>query len=146
MAATRALFISVSVICSLPQQFLCSIVGTKFPCYNLTCLYYCYIYFQKWGCIVLPCSILPLVCDIIFLIKTLPNAFKYESRTILAPNVNVIIFPFLDYSCCGQGMGEPLNNYSALVEAIHIMQGSPFQLSPKKITVSTVYSTNSWYA
>lgn len=36
------------------------------------------------------------------------------------------------------GMGEPLNNYSALVEAIHIMQGSPFQLSPKKITVSTV--------
>lgn len=36
------------------------------------------------------------------------------------------------------GMGEPLNNYSALVEAIHIMQGSPFQLSPKKITISTV--------
>ncbi|GLT76311.1 hypothetical protein SLA2020_479800 [Shorea laevis] len=36
------------------------------------------------------------------------------------------------------GMGEPLNNYTALVEAIRIMIGSPFQLSPKKITVSTV--------
>lgn len=37
-----------------------------------------------------------------------------------------------------QGMGEPLNNYAALVEAIQIMTGFPFQLSPKKITVSTV--------
>ncbi|CAI9104273.1 OLC1v1002909C1 [Oldenlandia corymbosa var. corymbosa] len=36
------------------------------------------------------------------------------------------------------GMGEPLNNYSAVVEAIRIMTSSPFQLSPKKITVSTV--------
>ncbi|EEF34915.1 catalytic, putative [Ricinus communis] len=36
------------------------------------------------------------------------------------------------------GMGEPLNNYTALVEAIRVMLGSPFQLSPKKITVSTV--------
>ncbi|THU64897.1 hypothetical protein C4D60_Mb01t31340 [Musa balbisiana] len=36
------------------------------------------------------------------------------------------------------GMGEPLNNYAALVEAIQIMTGFPFQLSPKKITVSTV--------
>ncbi|KAH9622241.1 hypothetical protein KSS87_021324 [Heliosperma pusillum] len=36
------------------------------------------------------------------------------------------------------GMGEPLNNYSALVEAIRIMTRSPFQLSPKRITVSTV--------
>ncbi|GMN37890.1 hypothetical protein TIFTF001_007180 [Ficus carica] len=36
------------------------------------------------------------------------------------------------------GMGEPLNNYSALVEAIRVMTGSPFQLSPKRITVSTV--------
>ena len=65
------------------------------------------------------------------------------SLTILAPNVIIIIFPFLDYSFCGQGMGEPLNNYSALVEAIHIMLGSPFQLSPKKITVSTVCAANS---
>lgn len=40
-------------------------------------------------------------------------------------------------SCC-QGMGEPLNNYSALVEAIRVMTGSPFQLSPKRITISTV--------
>lgn len=36
------------------------------------------------------------------------------------------------------GMGEPLNNYTALVEAIQVLIGSPFQLSPKRITVSTV--------
>ncbi|KAK6159207.1 hypothetical protein DH2020_006521 [Rehmannia glutinosa] len=36
------------------------------------------------------------------------------------------------------GMGEPLNNYNALVEAIRVMTAPPFQLSPKKITVSTV--------
>lgn len=36
------------------------------------------------------------------------------------------------------GMGEPLNNYNALVEAIRVMMRSPFQLSPKRITVSTV--------
>ncbi|KAF2320902.1 hypothetical protein GH714_031727 [Hevea brasiliensis] len=34
--------------------------------------------------------------------------------------------------------GEPLNNYTALVEAIRVMLGPPFQLSPKRITVSTV--------
>ncbi|KAK6136934.1 hypothetical protein DH2020_029322 [Rehmannia glutinosa] len=37
-----------------------------------------------------------------------------------------------------QGMGEPLNNYNAVVEAIRVMTAPPFQLSPKKITVSTV--------
>ncbi|KAG6571920.1 hypothetical protein SDJN03_28648, partial [Cucurbita argyrosperma subsp. sororia] len=36
------------------------------------------------------------------------------------------------------GMGEPLNNYSALVEAVRVMIGSPFLLSPKRITISTV--------
>ncbi|XP_073148745.1 uncharacterized protein [Henckelia pumila] len=36
------------------------------------------------------------------------------------------------------GMGEPLNNYSAVVEAIRVMTAPPFQLSPRKITVSTV--------
>ncbi|KAG9130227.1 hypothetical protein Leryth_004290 [Lithospermum erythrorhizon] len=36
------------------------------------------------------------------------------------------------------GMGEPLNNYSSLVEAVRVMTAYPFQLSPKKITVSTV--------
>uniref|UniRef100_A0A804LFI7 Radical SAM core domain-containing protein n=2 Tax=Zea mays TaxID=4577 RepID=A0A804LFI7_MAIZE len=36
------------------------------------------------------------------------------------------------------GMGEPMNNYNALVEAIGVFTGSPFQLSPKRITVSTV--------
>lgn len=36
------------------------------------------------------------------------------------------------------GMGEPLNNYKALVEAIQTMTSSPFQISPKKVTVSTV--------
>ncbi|KQK23055.1 hypothetical protein BRADI_1g71000v3 [Brachypodium distachyon] len=35
------------------------------------------------------------------------------------------------------GMGEPLNNYTAVVEAIHVLTGPPFQLSPKRITVST---------
>ncbi|KAL6964108.1 hypothetical protein U1Q18_035163 [Sarracenia purpurea var. burkii] len=40
------------------------------------------------------------------------------------------------------GMGEPLNNYTALVEAIRIMIGPPFQLSPKRITVSTVGITH----
>ena len=35
------------------------------------------------------------------------------------------------------GMGEPLNNYSALVDSVRVMTGSPFQLSPKKITIST---------
>ncbi|KAI8025150.1 S-adenosylmethionine synthase 2 [Camellia lanceoleosa] len=37
------------------------------------------------------------------------------------------------------GMGEPLNNYTALVEAIRVMTGSPFRLSLKRITVSTVF-------
>ncbi|OVA09374.1 Ribosomal RNA large subunit methyltransferase RlmN/Cfr [Macleaya cordata] len=36
------------------------------------------------------------------------------------------------------GMGEPMNNYTSLVEAIRIMTGFPFQQSPKRITVSTV--------
>ncbi|XP_042508761.1 dual-specificity RNA methyltransferase RlmN [Macadamia integrifolia] len=36
------------------------------------------------------------------------------------------------------GMGEPLNNYAALIEAVQIMTGFPFQLSPKRITISTV--------
>ncbi|GER42137.1 dual-specificity RNA methyltransferase RlmN [Striga asiatica] len=36
------------------------------------------------------------------------------------------------------GMGEPLNNYNAVVEAIRVMTAPPFQLSPRKITVSTV--------
>lgn len=40
------------------------------------------------------------------------------------------------------GMGEPLNNYIALVEAVRVMTGPPFQLSPKRITVSTVGITH----
>lgn len=36
------------------------------------------------------------------------------------------------------GMGEPLNNYNAVVEAIRTISGFPFQISPKRITVSTV--------
>ncbi|PKI39751.1 hypothetical protein CRG98_039796 [Punica granatum] len=36
------------------------------------------------------------------------------------------------------GMGEPLNNYNALVEAVRVMTRSPFQLSLRRITVSTV--------
>lgn len=40
------------------------------------------------------------------------------------------------------GMGEPLNNYTAVVEAIRVMTRSPFQLSLKRITVSTVGITH----
>ncbi|ERN02751.1 hypothetical protein AMTR_s00086p00023740 [Amborella trichopoda] len=36
------------------------------------------------------------------------------------------------------GMGEPLNNYAAVVEAVQAMTGSCFRLSPKRITISTV--------
>ncbi|PIA44177.1 hypothetical protein AQUCO_01700059v1 [Aquilegia coerulea] len=36
------------------------------------------------------------------------------------------------------GMGEPLNNYNSVVEAVRIMTGFPFQISPKRVTVSTV--------
>lgn len=39
---------------------------------------------------------------------------------------------------CEQGMGEPLNNYNAVVEAVRVMLKQPFQLSPKRITISTV--------
>lgn len=35
-------------------------------------------------------------------------------------------------------MGEPLNNYNAVVEAVRAMLKQPFQLSPKRITISTV--------
>jgi len=45
-----------------------------------------------------------------------------------------------------QGMGEPMNNYNALVEAIGVFTGSPFQLSPKRITVSTVSILNYLFA
>ncbi|KAF6159762.1 hypothetical protein GIB67_030020 [Kingdonia uniflora] len=36
------------------------------------------------------------------------------------------------------GMGEPMNNYSSVVEAVQCMTRFPFQISPKRITVSTV--------
>lgn len=51
-------------------------------------------------------------------------------------------FQHVDFVCRCQGMGEPLNNYRALVEAINVMTGLPFQLSPKRITVSTVGIAN----
>jgi adenine C2-methylase RlmN of 23S rRNA A2503 and tRNA A37 len=41
-----------------------------------------------------------------------------------------------------QGMGELMINYNALVEAIGVFIGPPFQLSPKRITVSTVSILN----
>ena len=41
-----------------------------------------------------------------------------------------------------QGMGEPLNNYSSLVEAVRAMMAPPFLLSPKRITISTVCTPN----
>ncbi|KAK9112078.1 hypothetical protein Scep_019597 [Stephania cephalantha] len=36
------------------------------------------------------------------------------------------------------GMGEPLNNYASIVQAVQIMTGFPFNLSTRKITISTV--------
>ncbi|KAH9301566.1 hypothetical protein KI387_013149, partial [Taxus chinensis] len=36
------------------------------------------------------------------------------------------------------GMGEPLNNYDAVVEAIRSMTGQCFQIAPRHITISTV--------
>lgn len=36
------------------------------------------------------------------------------------------------------GMGEPLNNYSSVVESVRVITGLPFQLSLKRITISTV--------
>eukprot|EP00249_Psilotum_nudum_P016703 c25955_g1_i1 orf=118-1266(+) len=36
------------------------------------------------------------------------------------------------------GMGEPMNNYAAVVQAVRSMTGRCFHLSPKHITVSTV--------
>lgn len=48
----------------------------------------------------------------------------------------------LEFLFSRQGMGEPLNNYAAVVEAIRVMRGSPFQLSPKRITLSTVQDKN----
>ncbi|TXG59397.1 hypothetical protein EZV62_013970 [Acer yangbiense] len=48
----------------------------------------------------------------------------------------------LDFLFSDQGMGEPLNNYAAVVEAVRIMTGLPFQLSSKRITVSTVSAVN----
>lgn len=37
-----------------------------------------------------------------------------------------------------KGMGEPLNNYKAVVEGARIMTGRCFGLSPTHITISTV--------
>lgn len=45
---------------------------------------------------------------------------------------------------CDQGMGEPLNNYNAVVEAVRVMLKQPFQLSPKRITISTVSTEKSY--
>ncbi|MCL7044866.1 hypothetical protein MKW94_003022 [Papaver nudicaule] len=36
------------------------------------------------------------------------------------------------------GMGEPMNNYTSLVEAVRSMIGYPFLISPRRITISTV--------
>lgn len=52
--------------------------------------------------------------------------------------ISILLILICYYYFCWQGMGEPLNNYTALVEAIRVMTAYPFQLSPKKITVSTV--------
>ncbi|KAL5713639.1 hypothetical protein ACHQM5_015695 [Ranunculus cassubicifolius] len=36
------------------------------------------------------------------------------------------------------GMGEPFNNYNSVVDAVRAMTKFPFQLSPKRVTISTV--------
>nr|CAD1837837.1 unnamed protein product [Ananas comosus var. bracteatus] len=40
------------------------------------------------------------------------------------------------------GDGEPLNNYKALVEAVEIMTGLPFQLSPKRLLYQLIHVTS----
>ncbi|KAF9600690.1 hypothetical protein IFM89_011361 [Coptis chinensis] len=36
------------------------------------------------------------------------------------------------------GMGEPMNNYTSVVEAVRTITAFPFQISPKRVTISTV--------
>lgn len=65
------------------------------------------------------------------------SSFLLSSRTHNFPyTLNVVASTYV--TIYGQGMGEPFNNYTALVEAIRAMTAFPFQLSPRKITVSTV--------
>lgn len=47
---------------------------------------------------------------------------------------------FIKFAVRVQGMGEPLNNYKAVVEGTRIMTGRCFGLSPTHITISTVRS------
>ncbi|KAG6507685.1 hypothetical protein ZIOFF_033036 [Zingiber officinale] len=70
-------------------------------------------------------------CDMVLHFLTLPALCSYVSMIVAKSTVYTTALIVL-------GMGEPLNNYAALVEAIHIMTGFPFQISPKRITVSTV--------
>lgn len=44
-----------------------------------------------------------------------------------------------------QGMGEPMNNYAAVVQAVKTMTGRFFCLSPKHITISTVSFSFLWH-
>lgn len=46
----------------------------------------------------------------------------------------------MEFDVLVQGMGEPLNNYKAVVEGTRIMTGRCFGLSPTHITISTVRS------
>ncbi|KAL2643225.1 hypothetical protein R1flu_010812 [Riccia fluitans] len=45
---------------------------------------------------------------------------------------------FRQFATLFMGMGEPLNNYQAVLQAIKTMTGPSFSMSPSHITVSTV--------
>lgn len=63
----------------------------------------------------------------------------YRCLSILSVTMKYIFTSCcLCFADCDQGMGEPLNNYNAVVEAVRAMLKQPFQLSPKRITISTV--------
>ncbi|KAJ0010056.1 hypothetical protein Pint_33697 [Pistacia integerrima] len=76
---------------------------------------------------------MPLACRIYAMVFSCEPAVSSNIITLnLVDNWFAPCFSVFD-----QGMGEPLNNYASLVEAVRIMTGLPFQLSPKRITVST---------
>lgn len=81
--------------------------------------------------------------NIVFMVHFLAGCcFSYTSlcTCVYTPcgNVEVSFYTLLSFAGCEQGMGEPLNNYNAVVEAVRVMLNQPFQLSPKRITISTV--------
>ena len=68
---------------------------------------------------------------------SLKNRFSLADPDILSEgNIHI-----LNCHDALQGMGEPMNNYDAVVKAVKVMTGRCFRLSPKHITLSTVWAT-----